>query len=166
MLSSSASVFGVDNTGFPPAVISALICPSPGVAISSAITLTGYSPSASGNLRTRECPRPIEKPLPVPFWPRVVGPPAAGIVNITPPSRSRLPVMVFTTSTNQLAVVPKLTVHVPMRPYTSALSAAANSRAMRLMVSASIPTACATADAVNCFSAAGNTSSPAICGRM
>ena len=39
--SSSLSPPGVDNTGLPATVISALSCPSPGVAISSAMHDTG-----------------------------------------------------------------------------------------------------------------------------
>jgi hypothetical protein len=43
---------GVDSTGFPATVISALICPSPGVAISSARHDTGTWPSTSFAPRT------------------------------------------------------------------------------------------------------------------
>jgi hypothetical protein len=44
---------GVDNTGLPATVISALIWPSPGVAISSARQDTGTWPSTSLAPRTR-----------------------------------------------------------------------------------------------------------------
>lgn len=42
--SSSLSPAGVDSTGLPATMISALICPSPGVAISSAMHDTGTWP--------------------------------------------------------------------------------------------------------------------------
>ncbi len=47
---------GVDRTGLPATVNSARICPSPGVAISSARHDTGTCPSTSGAPRTRLCP--------------------------------------------------------------------------------------------------------------
>ena len=45
-----------------------------------------------------------------------VGPPAAGVVNMTPPGRSRFPVSTFSTSTSQLAAVPNACSVVPIRP--------------------------------------------------
>ena len=74
-------------------------------------------------------PRPIRKPEPLPEVPRVVGPPNTGLANIAPPTLSKLPVRVLTTSTSQLAVVPNSVVVVPIRPYTAALEAALISRA-------------------------------------
>ena len=54
-------------------------------------------------------------PRPRPGSPLVFDEPAAGFVNIAPPGRSRLPVSTLSTSTSQLAVVPKRCVVVPMR---------------------------------------------------
>ena len=45
---SSRSPSGADSTGLPAMVIIALICPSPGVSISSASAAAGNSDSASG----------------------------------------------------------------------------------------------------------------------
>ena len=163
--SSNCSLFGVESTGLPATVTIARIWPSPSVRISSAITAAGYSPSASGNLRTRECPRPIRKPLPRPFSPRVVGLPAAGSGNITPPGESRFPVTALTTSTSHDAVVPKLTVQVPMRPYTHADSASNNSFANLRMTEASIPVARSTDSGVNGASARLTSAIPSTCVR-
>ena len=46
-------------------------------------------------------------PRPVPGVPRVLAGPAAGLANMAPPGRSRLPVRMLSTSTSQLASVPK-----------------------------------------------------------
>ena len=98
----------METSGLPALVTSARIRPSPGVSISSARHETGSSPSASGSPRTRLCQRPVLKPLPVPGSPEVLRAPAAALVNIAPPSRSRLPVSAFTTSTSQLASAAEL----------------------------------------------------------
>ena len=111
----SRSPFGVDKIGLPPTITIARIWPSPGVEISSAIAEAGYSPSTSGCLPTREWPRPVRKPLPEPPAPRVFPLPATGNGNIAPPTRSRLPVKIFTTSTSHEAVVPNAVVVVPIR---------------------------------------------------
>ncbi len=162
---SSCAPLGVDKTGLPATVTIALIWPSPVVKISSAMTDTGYSPIASGDWRTREYPCPIRKPLPLPDSPRVVKLPAAGKGNITPPALSKLPVIVLITSISQDAVVPKVTVVVPIRPYTIAVCASHSSPAIRRIVVASMPTACATASGVNGASTLGNSSNPATCER-
>ncbi len=101
---------GVDRTGFPAIVTMPRIWPSPGVSISSPSTATGNSPPNSGSPRTRECHR--------------AGPPVlhgstastAGVVNIAPPARSRLPVNTFSTSRSQVDTAPNAWVEVPMRP--------------------------------------------------
>ena len=157
---SSCSLFGVLSTGLPPTTTMARICPGPGVSISSAMSAAGNSPSASGKLRTRDFPRPVRKPLPTPGLPRVVGPEATGSGNIAPPTMSRLPVTALSTSTNHDAVVPKLTVVVPIRPYTAARSASHSSMAMRRMVAASMPTTRATASGVNSASASCTSARP------
>ena len=128
---------GADRTGLPATVISARICPSPGVSISSASAASGSSPSprdgprpgcASGRSRSR-----------VPGS----GGRGAGAVgpsgNIAPPGRSRFPVRTLSTSTSQLASVPNSTVQVPIRPYTAAVGAAASSRASARISSALTP---------------------------
>jgi hypothetical protein len=117
--SSAASrrpAFGVDTTGLPAIVMSARTCPSPGVSISSASVATGSSPRISPSPRTRDCQRPKDTPRPRPDSPRVFAPPVAGLVNIAPPGRSRLPVIALSTSTSHDAVVPNDCVVVPMRP--------------------------------------------------
>ena len=53
---------GADSTGLPAMVMSALIWPSPGVAISSARQESGNCPSTSGAPRTRLSQRPNSKP--------------------------------------------------------------------------------------------------------
>ena len=67
---------------------------------------------------------------------------------MAPPSRSRLPVSTFSTSTSQLVSVPNDCVVVPIRPYTAARSAPASSRASRRICSAPMPHAGATASGV------------------
>ena len=111
----------MESTGLPATVMSARICPSPGVSISSASATTGSSPKNSGSPRTRLRRRPKRTPRPTPgvapgFVAPVLAPPVAGSVNIAPPSRSRLPAIVFTTSTSQDDSVPNSCVQVPMRP--------------------------------------------------
>ena len=81
------------RTGLPATVTSARTWPSPGVSISSASVTTGSSPKTSGRPRTRLCQRPKRTPAPVPGVPDACSRcPPAGVVNIAPPSRSRLPV--------------------------------------------------------------------------
>ena len=109
------SEFGVETSGLPAIVTSARIWPSPGVSISSASAATGSSPYDSGRPRTRLAQRPKRRPLPLPPAPDEFFWPAAARVNMAPPSRSRLPVRTFRTSTSQLASVPNSCVQVPMR---------------------------------------------------
>lgn len=87
-----------------------------GVSISCAKAATGDSPMTTGcpATRVRRTHRP-SKPRPRPGSPLVLAEPCAGSAHITPPGRSRLPVRALSTSTSQLAVVPKLVVVVPMR---------------------------------------------------
>ncbi len=141
-------------------VTSARTCPSPGVSISSASVTAGNSLATSGNPRTRLCQRPVVNPLPDPL------PLArcAGSGNIEPPGRSRLPVSAFSTSTSQLATVPKSTVVVPIRPYTAARSAAANRWVRARIVAASTPHFPATASGVNGATSSRTPSSPVTCG--
>ena len=111
----------METSGLPAMVISARICPSPGVSISSARHDTGSSPRASGRPAHAAVPAPDREALAAARL-------ADGValarrrraVNIAPPSRSRLPVSTFTTSTSQLASVPNSWVQVPIRPYTAA----------------------------------------------
>ncbi len=146
--SASRPELGVDTSGLPAWVISARIRPSPGVSISSASADTGSSPSASGSPRTRVCQRSMANPRPLPGLPVELRCPAAARVNMAPPSRSRLPVSTFSTSTSQLVRVPNDCVVVPIRPYTAARSAPASSRASRRICSAPMPHAGATASGV------------------
>ena len=97
-------------------VKSALIWPSPGVAISSARQERGNCPSTSGAPRTRLRKRPNSKPSANSGGRIEVSDHAMGLANIEPPSRSRFPVSTFSTSTNQEASVPNSWVQVPMRP--------------------------------------------------
>ncbi len=113
---SRRSAFGVDRAGLPATVISALIWPSPGVSISSAMQATGSSPNVSGSPRTRLFQRPIGMPRPLPGLPVAFLAPAAALVNIAPPGSSRLPVSRLSTSTSQEASVPNSCVQVPIRP--------------------------------------------------
>ncbi len=107
---------GADSTGLPAMVMSALIWPSPGVAISSARQETGNWPSTSGAPRTRLRQRPNSKPSANSGGVSEVSDQAMGFANIEPPSRSRFPVSTFSTSTSQEARVPNSWVQVPMRP--------------------------------------------------
>ena len=87
--------------------------PSPGVSISSAMVDDGISPPTSGCPLTRLFQRPIWKPLP---FGSAASSGAAGVGNMTPPGRSRLPVRMFSTSQPQVARVPNSCTHVPRRP--------------------------------------------------
>ena len=115
--SASRSPFGVDSTGLPATVNSARIWPSPGVSISSARHAAGSSPNTSPRPRTRDGPAVRRRCRGRgPGAPVVFDEPAAGVVNIAPPGRSRLPVSTLMTSTSQLASVPNACVVVPIRP--------------------------------------------------
>jgi hypothetical protein len=74
-----------------------------------------------------------------------------------------LPVSAFSTSTSQLACVPNSWVQVPMRAYTAARSAAASSRAILRISSASIPVTPATASGVNSRTSSRTSSRPFRC---
>jgi hypothetical protein len=74
--------------------------------------------------------------------------PAAALVNMAPPGRSRFPVRALSTSTSHDVIVPNSAVVVPIRPYTQAVGAAASSRANRRTVSASTPVTAAVASGV------------------
>ena len=100
----------------PAIVISALIWPGPGVAISSAMHEIGTWPSTSGAPRTRLRQRPNSKPSANSGGVRFESDQAIGFENIAPPSRSRLPVSTLTTSTSQDVSVPNSWLQVPMRP--------------------------------------------------
>ena len=106
----------VTQLDLPENVTSARTRPGPSVAISSARTPTESSPSTSGRPLTRDRQRPTSTPEPVPGSPLNVGPPVAGVANMAPPGRSRLPVSTLSTSTSQLVAVPKACVVVPQRP--------------------------------------------------
>jgi hypothetical protein len=105
---------GAESAGFPAMVMSALICPSPGVSISSARHDSGAWPMTSGAPRTRVRQRPV-----------VTGPrrravedkaAMAGRGKRSPPSVSKCPVSTFTTETSHVASVPNSWLHSPMRP--------------------------------------------------
>ena len=113
---SSRPLFGVETNGLPATVTRARTWSSPGVSISSASADAGSSPKYSGSPRTRLCQRPNRMPFPPPPGPEEFRWPAAARVNMAPPSRSRLPVSTFSTSTSQLACVPNSCVQVPIRP--------------------------------------------------
>src|SRR4029079_12411643 len=90
----------------------------------------------SGRPGTRLAHRPGREPGPPPS-----GRPGrawAPIPHIAPPGRSRLPVIVLRTSVAHDATVPATTVCTPIRPYTAAVPAPANSLAIRRVVSAGI----------------------------
>ncbi|CAB4558161.1 unannotated protein [freshwater metagenome] len=143
----SRSLFGQERTGLPPLVRSPRTWPGPGVSISSASAATGSSPRTSGCDDTLETQRPVENPRPPGVRP-VVGGPNAGSGNIAPPTESRLPVMMFRTSTSQEASVPYSVVCVPIRPYTAAVGALASSQAIRFVSAAEILVWAATESAV------------------
>jgi hypothetical protein len=114
---SSRSPPGVDRTGFPATVNSARICPSPGVAISSARHDTGTWPSTSGAPRTRLVHRPkLAAPPSSPGMGIVDTDHADGRGNISPPGTSKCRVRMLTTSTSQLASVPNSWLQSPIRP--------------------------------------------------
>ncbi len=110
--SSRRAPSGVDSTGLPERVSIALTWPSPGVSISSRSADTGSSPAVSGRPRTRE--------RHAPWWPRPMMPrpttSMAGLVNIAPPSRSRLPVRMLSRLTAHWHTEPNSCVDTPTRP--------------------------------------------------
>ena len=156
----STSLSGVETAGFPATVMRARTCPEPGVVISSARHATGNSPYISGHPRTRLWRRPKLTPRPGPLLASEREPPAAGLGNIAPPSRSRLPVNTLITSTSHEAKVPNSCTQVPIRAYTAARSARLNSRATREIVSASIRQISSTASGVNSAARERTSSSP------
>ena len=160
---SSRSLSGVDATGLPAIVISARTWPSPGVSISSARQTTGNSPKYSGNPRTRDARRPKRMPRPGAGGLELAAC-AAGFVNIAPPGLSRFPVSTLQTSTSHDARVPNSAVHVPIRAYTAAAGAAASSRAMLRMASASTPVAPATRSGAKSRASASIVSTPSTYG--
>ena len=89
---SSAAASGVEISGLPAIVTSALTWPSPSVAISSLRQATGSSPKTSARSLTRLVQRPMRTPLPTGPRPAELRCPSAARANIAPPSRSRLPV--------------------------------------------------------------------------
>src|ERR1041385_1743321 len=107
---------GDESAGLLAMVISALIWPSPGVWISSARQLMGYSPNTSGAAETRLLRLPVTTPLPVPALGNVFDCNAAALGNIAPPGSSKCPVRMLSTSISQLQSVPYSWVHVPTRP--------------------------------------------------
>ena len=93
-----------------------LICPGPGVAISSARHDAGTCPSTSGAPRTRERQRPnCGRPFAFVDAIQVIGN-GTGFGNIRQPGRSKLPVTIASTSTSHDASVPNSWLHRPMRP--------------------------------------------------
>ena len=101
---SSRPAFGVLSTGLPAIVSSARTWPWPGVSISSASARDGQlaeRPRAAP--RTRLACRGRPRAAAAPGAPVVFAAPAAGVANIAPPGRSRLPVSALRTSTSQLA---------------------------------------------------------------
>ena len=155
---------GSDSTGLPATHTNARICPGPGVSISSARQTAGSSPNVPGRSRTRDRGWLGRTPRPSRGAPRVFEPPTAGVVNIAPPGRSRLPVHTLSTSTSQLATVPNSAVVVPMRPYTAARGAATSSRASRRIVAASTPVTSATSSGPKEASAGPSRSTPSTYG--
>jgi hypothetical protein len=113
---SSRSASGALSTGLPAITISARVWPGPGVAISSARQETGTWPSTSGAPRTRDFQRWKTKPSANSGLGRLVSDHATGSAHILPPSRSRLPVNTFSTSTSHEASVPNSWLHSPIRP--------------------------------------------------
>ncbi len=85
-------------------------CPSPGVAISSAMVADGSSPANSAEPRTRLCHRP-NRP-----GPRMSMTSTAGVGNITPPGWSKCPESRLRTSIAHEHRVPKPCVVMPIRP--------------------------------------------------
>ena len=114
--SSSWAESGALITGLPAMVMRALSWPSPGVAISSARHEHGTWPSTSGAPRTRLVQRPNSGSPMTLVSPFQVRGSVTGLPNIIPPSTSKWPVRMFTTSTSQEARVPNSWLHRPMRP--------------------------------------------------
>ena len=110
--SASRRPSGVERTGLPAIVTIARIRPSPGVSISSRRAETGSSPANSGRSRTRL--------RHTSWWPgetmRRPTVSMAGSGNITPPSRSRLPVRTLSRVTAHWQIEPKPWVETPSRP--------------------------------------------------
>ncbi len=88
---SSLLPLGAESAGLPAHVSSARTCPAPLVSISSASVAIGSSPATSGRPRTRlfQRPWPTKPSMRTSFVTST-----AGLVNIEPPARSRLPVTV------------------------------------------------------------------------
>ena len=111
----------------PARVSRARTCPSPGVVISSASADTGSSPPKPGSPRTRL--RLRESP-PGPRMPRPTMS-TAGVVNIVPPGRSRLPVTMLSTWVAHWASTPNCCVDAPIRACTAADGALAEGAGQR-----------------------------------
>ncbi len=137
-------------------VSSARMRPGPGVAMSSASVATGSSPPNPGSERTRE--RLRENP-PGPRTPRPTRS-TAGVVNIVPPGRSRLPVRRLRAWTAHWQSTPNDWVDTPIRPWTAAEGAAARSRARRRTSSALTPLTRSASSGVNGSTAARTASRP------
>ena len=120
----------------------------------------GSSPKTSGAPLTRAWWRPVPTPLPTPGLPAVLAAKAADLANSMPPSTSRCPVKVLSTSTSQLASVPYSCVHVPMRAYTAARGVVANCLAKARMVGAGTPQREATDSGVKGDTAASTSRTP------
>jgi hypothetical protein len=106
-------VGALERTGLPATVTKPRIWPSPRMSISSAMAATGSCPPNSGRPRTRDFQR-FQRLMSKtrPMRPRSM----AGVVNMAPPSRSRLPVSRLTTSMSQEASQPNSFTLVPTRP--------------------------------------------------
>ena len=90
-------------------------CRSPRPAPTRAARRSTPAARARGSASARTA-RPSRR-RPAPGRVPLARPPRSG--NIAPPSRSRLPVSTFSTSTSQLACVPNSCVQVPIRAYTA-----------------------------------------------
>ncbi len=137
----SRSPPGTESTGLPASVIRARIWPSPGVSISSAIVVAGSIPLSSGRPRTRLRQRPF---FARPTRRATLDTSTAGVGNMAPPGRSKLPVTTLSASMSQLPTGPNSLVHTPTRPYATARRAPAKPRPRARIVSAAMPTAGAT----------------------
>ena len=114
--SSSWAESGALMTGLAAMVMRPCSWPSPGVAISSARHEHGTWPSTSGAPRTRLVQRPNSgSPITLVSAFQTSGS-AIGLPNIIPPSTSKWPVRMLTTSTSQEARVPNSWLQRPMRP--------------------------------------------------
>ena len=130
---------GVESTGLPAKISMPRTWPSPGVVISSARPATGSSPFISGSPLTRCVWRPWS-PKPSSRARFSTAPTSnAGLGNIAPPGTSRLPVTALSTLMSQCVSEPVRCWQTPTRPYATARSASANSRASRSIVAASTP---------------------------